>query len=391
MDLTALFTAERTRVLAAVMARVGDLALAEDVTQEAFAAAAEQWKTFPPNPKAWLLKVACNKAIDVARRRARIHEVDDSQLLEHPVALPESDEELDDDRLRLVFTCCHPALAPEVQVALTLRTVAGVPTAAIARLFLVDEKAMAQRLVRAQRKILDSKIAYRVPEPEAWPERLAAVLAVVYLLFTQGHAAVEAESSEEAIRLARLLTELMPGEPDVLAMLALLLLTDARRPARTVDGVRVPLEEQDRSKWSAAQIIEGLALVERAIGLGARGSYVVQASIAALHARASAPDQTDWPQIAGLYELLLEEQPTPVVRLNRAAAIAMVRGPMAGLEELEHLRRFLEHSSVFHAARADLLRRLDRAAEAGTAYRTALSLSTDDAERAFLERRLKSL
>jgi RNA polymerase sigma-70 factor, ECF subfamily len=378
--LEALYRAEHGRVLAALLARVRDLPLVEEVVQEAFAAAAEQWgDAVPPNPRAWLLRVAHNKAVDRLRRRAKFPEVDVDESL-----ASDGDDDVGDDRLRLMFTCCHPALAADAQVALTLRTVAGLTTEEIAALFLVEPAAMAQRLVRVQKKIRDARIPYSVPAPEKLPERLTAVLAVVYLIFTEGYAGLRGELCREAIRIARLVCELMPGEPEARALLALVLLQDARRDARLLDGELVLLDEQDRTRWDLAMIAEGLGTLDAALAAGAHGPYALQAAIAGLHAR----PPTDWPQVVALYDLLLAQQSTPLVELNRAIAVAMASGPAAGLTALDRLRFALAEDHLYHAARADLLRRLGRFDEAARAYRAALARVVQPAERRFLERRL---
>ena len=394
--LAALYRMEHARVLSSVLARIGDFPLAEESVQDAFVAAAAQWgEKRPANPRAWLIRVASNKALDRLRRRARFPEIGDDALIliaAHPAAMPDAD--IGDERLRLVFTCCHPALSPEAQVALTLRTVAGLTTEEIARLFFSEPAAMAQRLVRTQRKIRDARIPYVVPGPEAFAERLAAVLAVVYLVFTEGYAAsrgdapIRAELCDEAIRLGRLIAELMPGEPETLALHALMLLHDARRDARFADGDLVPLDEQDRTRWHRGQIADGLAILDRALHGGAGGPYALQAAIAGLHARAARAADTDWRQILALYDMLLAVQPTVVVELNRAIAFAMTKGAHDGLRALDVLRFRLADNHLFHAARADLLRRLDRCEEAARAYRTALRLVVQPAEKRFLERRL---
>jgi len=380
--LEALYREEHGRVLAALLARVRDLPLVEEVVQEAFAAAAEQWgDAVPRNPRAWLLRVAHNKAIDRMRRRAKFPEVDVADSL---ASAPEVDADVGDDRLRLMFTCCHPALAADAQVALTLRTVAGLTTEEIAALFLVEPAAMAQRLVRVQKKIRDARIPYSVPPPEKLPERLTAVLAVVYLIFTEGYAGLRGELCGEAIRLARLVCELMPGEPEAHALLALVLLQDARRDARLVDGDLVLLDEQDRTRWDLAMIADGLGVLDDALAAGAHGPYALQAAIAGLHAR----PPTDWPQIVALYDHLLALAPSALVELNRAVAVAMASGPAAGLAALDRLRFALGEDHLYHAARADLLRRLGRLDEAVRAYRAALARVVQPAERRFLERRL---
>jgi RNA polymerase sigma-70 factor (ECF subfamily) len=389
--LAALYREAHGRLVAAVGARAGDVTLAEDAVQEAFAAAAEEWAAPPAHARAWLFRVAWNKAVDRLRAARRVESGADAAVALEQLeaeAMPVEDDDIPDERLRLVFTCCHPSLAPEAQVALTLRSVAGLSTDDVARLFFAEPAAMAQRLVRAQRKIRDARIPWAVPGPELWSERLAAVLAVVYLVFTSGYAAQQGELCDEAVRLGRLLIELLPDEPEVKALLALMLLHDARREARLRDGVLVPLEEQDRARWSAEFLREGLAMLDAALDRGARGPYAVQASIAAVHARTQPPD---WEEILALYDVLYEKQPTPVVALNRAAARAMAKGPQAGLDELDGMRRLLEDQHLFHAARADLLRRLGRKAEAATAYRAALTRVTSDAERRFLEDRLAEL
>jgi RNA polymerase sigma-70 factor, ECF subfamily len=394
--LGALYRAEHARVLSSVLARVGDFPLAEESVQDAFAAAAGQWRDAPPpNPRAWLIRVAANKALDRLRRRARFPEVGADALARMEAQpMPRRDAEIEDERLRLIFTCCHPALAPDAQVALTLRTVAGLTTEEIARLFFAEPTTIAQRLVRTQRKIRDARIPYIVPEPAALAERLATALAVVYLVFTEGYAAtsgdalVRPELCDEAIRLGRLIVELLPGEPAAPALLALMLLHDARRAARLDGGELVLLEAQDRSRWDRAQIVEGLALLDAALQAGATGPYALQAAIAGLHARAPAAADTDWRQILALYDMLLVVQPTPLVELNRAVALAMAVGAKAGLTALDALRFKLADNHLLHAARADLLLRLDRAEEAARAYRAALRHVAHPAEKRFLERRL---
>jgi RNA polymerase sigma-70 factor (ECF subfamily) len=393
-----LYRREHARVLAAVVARVADFTLAEESVQDAFTAAAEQWgATPPPNPRAWLARVAFNRAVDRIRRRTKFPEVDAETLnAMESEPVPRLDEEIPDERLRLIFTCCHPAISPEAQVALTLRTVAGLSTEEVARLFLVDSPTMAQRLVRTQRKIRDARIPYAVPGPELLPERLAAVLAVAYLVFTEGYAAtrgdalIRPELCDEAIRLGRVLLGLMPRASEVEALLALMLFHDSRRDARVCDGEVVRLEDQDRARWNVSQIHEALDLLDEALAAGAQGPYALQAAIAALHARALRPQDTDWGQIVGIYDLLLRLQPTPIVELNRAIAVSMAQGPSAALAILDGLRFKLDDNHLFHAARADVLVRLGRHEEAGRAFRAALKWVTQPAERRFLERRLES-
>jgi RNA polymerase sigma-70 factor (ECF subfamily) len=394
---------QRAEILASLI-RVcaGDFDAAEEVLQEAFAAAVEQWprEGVPDRPAAWIARAARNKAIDALRRRVRFGEKREAVAdMMQPAPLPGDEPEdggVEDDRLRLIFTCCHPALPVEAQVALTLRTLCGLSTEAIAHAFLVPPATMAQRIVRAKAKIKGAGIPYRVPPAELLAERLDAVLAVVYLVFTEGYAAsagavlVERELCAEAIRLARLLAALMPAQREPRALLALMLLHDARRDARTKDGEIVLLEEQDRALWNRAQIDEGCALVEEVLRGGPPTAYGVQAAIAAIHARAARPEETDWRQIAALYAVLERIAPSPVVSLNRAAAVAMHEGPERGLALLAGLEA-LEGYHLLHAARGDLLRRLGRNAEAAVAYGKALSLAPNDPERRFLERRVREL
>ena len=387
---------------------LGDFDLAEEAVQDAFIRALEVWSVngVPRNPAAWITTTARNAAIDRIRRRRRL--VEKTEVLQREAEIEASIERVDDDeegrdvdeiddRLRLIFTCCHPALAPEAQIALTLRTLGGLSTPEIARAFLVPEVTLAQRLVRAKRKIREAKIPYRMPPAHTLPERLDAVLRVLYLIYNEGYSAsagdalVRRDLSAEAIRLARVLVQLMPDEPEALGLLALLLLHDARRDARTgATGELVLLEDQDRSRWDRAEIDEGQGVLDRALRAGRPGAYQVQAAIAALHDAAARPGDTDWPQIAALYGRLAALAPSPVIELNRAVAIAMASGPAAGLERLDALAADdrLDEYPYFHAARADLLRRLNRHPEAAIAYRRALELTTNDVERAFLQGRL---
>jgi RNA polymerase sigma-70 factor (ECF subfamily) len=399
------FREESARALATLIRLLGDFELAEEALQDAFATAASTWPDagVPASPRAWLVTVARRRAIDQLRRAKRFEARARSLEPSLPVssADPAEPDAVEDDRLRLVFTCCHPALAPEAQVALTLRTVCGLTTEEIARAFLVPLPAMAQRLVRAKGKIRKAGIPYTVPSPDAFGERLESVLAVVYLVFNEGYAAtagdsmVRRELCREAIRLGRLLLELGadPAEwREAEALLALMLLHDARRDARTAqDGTLVLLEEQDRALWDQVAISEGLRRVERSLRAGRAGPYALQAAIAALHSRASRPSETDWRQIAALYGLLAHVLPTPVVELNRAVAVAMVDGPERGLLLLDALeaRGELVGYHLLPAARADLLRRLGRLDEARDAYRAAAGLATLEPERRFLEARAR--
>jgi RNA polymerase sigma-70 factor, ECF subfamily len=403
-----LYRSESRRVLATLIRLLGDFDLAEEALQDAFMAAVEQWPRdgMPANPRAWLVSAGRFKAIDRLRRRARFDTVLgelaarlDDQAAADPADL--DDQALEDDRLRLIFTCCHPALPPDAQVAMTLREVCGLTTEEIARAFLTGPPTVAQRIVRAKAKIRAARIPYEVPPRDELTGRLGTVLHVVYLVFTEGYApasgdaVVRADLADEAIRLGRLLVELLPEpEPEALGLLALMLLQDSRRAARTsADGELVLLPDQDRSRWDRGRIAEGIALLQRAVSSGPVGPYALQAAIAAVHAEAPTAAATDWDRIVGLYDLLARADPSPVVELNRAVAVAMRDGPSAGLALVDALlgRGDLDAHHLAHAARADLLRRLGRTADARAAYRRALDLARQEPERRFLRRRLEEL
>jgi RNA polymerase sigma-70 factor (ECF subfamily) len=401
----AVYRSESRRVLATLIRLLGDFDLAEEALHDAFTEAVRAWPRdgMPANPRAWLVSTGRFKAIDGLRRRTRfdaaLAELAD-QLDQQADAVPDlNEEELEDDRLRLIFTCCHPALPPDARVALTLREVCGLTTEEIARAFLTGAPTIAQRIVRAKHKIRDAQIPYHVPSRVDLPERLDGVLRVVYLVFNEGYSASSGESltrhdlSSEAIRLARLLIELLP-EPEAIGLLALMLLHDSRRAARTSpEGEIVLLEGQDRSLWDREQIKEGLALVEQALRSRRVGPFAIQAAIAAVHAETGDARATDWPQIAGLYDVLMRIDPSPVVALNRAAAIAMRDGPAAGLALIDAILSSgaLDDYQLAHSARADLCRRLGRTAEARVSYQRALELAKQEPARRFIERRLREL
>ena len=401
----AVYTADSRRVLATLIRLLGDFDTAEEALHDAFRAALEVWPRdgVPANPRAWLVSTGRFKAIDAIRRSRRFDALDEQG--EHAdigvvdTAAWADEESVEDDRLRLIFTCCHPALAPDAQVALTLREVCGLTTEEIARAFLTPAPTLAQRIVRAKTKIRQARIPYRVPDPAELPERLGAVLRVIYLVFNEGYAASSGESltrhdlSAEAIRLGRLLVELLP-EPEAIGLLALMLLHDSRRTARTSpSGELVLLDDQDRSLWHQDQIAEGTGLVHRALSTDRFGPYTLQSAIAAVHAGAPTAAATDWAEIVGLYDVLLRSDPSPVIELNRAVAVAMRDGPAAGLALVDAIlaRGDLVEYRFAHAARADFCRRLGRAADAQASYERALALTRQEPERRFLERRIAEL
>ena len=402
----AIYRTESRQVLATLIRLLGDFETAEEALHDAFAVAVEQWARdgVPANPRAWLVSTGRFKAIDGIRRRTR-HDASVAEMAKQPEPTTtldvneQNDESVEDDRLRLIFTCCHPALASEAQAAMTLREVCGLTTEEIARAFLTKPATIAQRIVRAKAKIRDARIPYEVPSEKELPDRLDVVLRVIYLVFNEGYSASSGDSltrhdlSGEAIRLGRLLIELLP-EPEAMGLLALMLLHDSRRAARTApNGDLILLENQDRALWSRDQITEGISLVSRALASGQVDPYTIQAAIAAAHAQAPSTAATDWAHIVALYDLLLQTHPSPVVELNRAVAVAMSDGPASGLDLINAIlaRGELENYHLAHAARADLCRRLGQTAEARASYERALALTQQEPERRFLERRLSEL
>jgi RNA polymerase sigma-70 factor, ECF subfamily len=404
--LDSLYRVDSGRILATLIRLLGDFDLAEEAMHEAFAAALSLWPTsgVPGNPRPWLISTARFKAIDTLRRRARLDASQDElvrylEAQSSSAEKPNEDDSLEDDRLRLIFTCCHPALAPEARIALTLREVCGLTTEEIAKAFLTTPRTLAQRIVRAKAKIRETPIPYEVPTPQELPERLGAVLQVIYLVFNEGYSAAagaevtRADLTGEAIRLGRLLIELRP-EPEVMGLVALMLLHESRRAARTSpSGELILLENQDRALWNKEQIAEGVALLEKALKSRRFGAYTLQAAIAALHAEAESVAATDWRQIVALYDQLVRIHPSPVAQLNRAVAIAMCDGPEAGLAQIDAVLEHGELASYYlaHSARADMYRRLGRTAEARASYEKALALTQQEPERQFLQQRIRQL
>lgn len=399
----AVYRSESRRVLATLIRLLGDFDRAQEAMHEAFAVALAQWPRdgIPANPRSWLVSTGRFKAIDTIRRRARFdtHLAELAQQLDPSHTTIEDDEDVEDDRLRLIFTCCHPALSPEAQVALTLREVCGLSTEEIASAFLIAPPTLAQRIVRAKAKIRDARIPYQVPSKTDLPDRLDTVLQTIYLVFNEGYAAssgrslTRADLADEAIRLGRLVMELLP-DSEVIGLLALMLLQESRRTARTSStGDLILLEDQDRSLWNQAQISEGRLLVQQSLSSGRFGSYTLQAAIAAVHSEAQSAAATDWAQIVGLYDLLVQLEPSPVVALNRAVAVAMRDGPLAGLQSIDEIlaRGDLADYHLAHSARADLCRRLGRTADARESYQKALAIVKQEPERRFLEKRLREL
>ncbi|MEG4289146.1 RNA polymerase sigma factor [Microcoleus sp. C2C3] len=399
----AVYRSESRRVLATLIRLLGDFDRAQEAMHEAFAVALAQWPRdgIPANPRSWLVSVGRFKAIDTIRRRARFdtHLAELAQQLDPSDTTIEDDEDVEDDRLRLIFTCCHPALSPEAQVALTLREVCGLSTEEIASAFLIAPPTLAQRIVRAKAKIRDARIPYQVPSKTDLPDRLDTVLQTIYLVFNEGYAAssgrslTRADLADEAIRLGRLVIELLP-DSEVIGLLALMLLQESRRTARTSStGDLILLEDQDRSLWNQAQISEGRLLVQQSLSSGRFGSYTLQAAISAVHSEAQSAAATDWAQIVGLYDLLVQLEPSPVVALNRAVAVAMRDGPLAGLQSIDQIlaRGDLADYHLAHSARADLCRRLGRTADARESYQKALAIVKQEPERRFLEKRLREL
>ena len=399
----AVYRSESRRVLATLIRLLGDFDRAQEAMHEAFAVAVAQWPRdgIPANPRSWLVSVGRFKAIDTIRRRARFdtHLAELAQQLDPSDTTINDDEDVEDDRLRLIFTCCHPALSPEAQVALTLREVCGLSTEEIASAFLIGPPTLAQRIVRAKAKIRSARITYQVPSKTDLPDRLDTVLQTIYLVFNEGYAAssgrslTRADLADEAIRLGRLVMELLP-DSEVIGLLALMLLQESRRTARTSStGDLILLEDQDRSLWNQAQISEGRLLVQQSLSSGRFGSYTLQAAISAVHSEAQSAAATDWAQIVGLYDLLVQLEPSPVVALNRAVAVAMRDGPLAGLQSIDEIlaRGDLADYHLAHSARADLCRRLGRTADARESYQKALAIVKQEPERRFLEKRLRQL